>query len=152
MDRSQWSVLTGLIRRVVRDLGPSRRVVFDDALILKMYFWSVAHDRPLSWACDPGSYGGGFRPRRLPSVSPFCRRVKTPRFQQFLQRLHDALTGDGAPAAINFFDGKPLVVGGSSRDPEAPPEVKPATVWAGWTRATSCTPWLRTTARSPPGA
>lgn len=119
MDRSQWSLLGGLIRRVVRDVGPSRRVVFDDALILKMYFWAVAHDRPLCWACDPGSYGGGFRPRAVPSVSQFCRRIKTDHFQRCLQRLHDALTDGGALRGLNFFDGKPLAVGNYSRDPEA---------------------------------
>jgi len=119
MDRSQWSLLRGLIRRVVGRVGPSRRVVFDDPLVLSMYFWAVAHDRPLCWACDRGHYHSGFRPRRLPSVSQFCRRVKTARFQRYLQRLHDTLTDHRALRGLNFFDGKPLAVGNYSRDPDA---------------------------------
>lgn len=119
MDRQQWIILRGLIRRAVREIGPSRRVDFKDELIVAMYRWTVAHDRPLCWACDRDHYHRPFCPRRLPSVSQFCRRVKTERFQRYLQHLHDALTDQRALSAVNFLDGKPLAVGPYSRDLEA---------------------------------
>lgn len=119
MNRQQWIVLRKLIRCAVRAVGPSRRVQFKDELILAMYFWAVAHDRPLCWACDRAHYHSMFRPRCLPSVSRFCRRVKTDRFQHHLQQLHDALTDQRRLRGMNFLDGKPLPVGGYSRDPEA---------------------------------
>lgn len=120
MDRSQWSLLIRLIRRAVREVGPSKRVAFSDELILKMYFWSVMHDRPLCWASDPAHYQcGWFRPRTLPSNSQFCRRVQTPRFQQFLGHIHHAQTHQAAVTSINYADGKPLAVGNFSRDPDA---------------------------------
>ena len=119
MDRQHWILLRKLIEHATRAIGPSRRIRFGDNLIVKMYFWAVGHDRPLSWACDREHYHGWFRPRELPSVSQFCRRIKTPRFQQFLQHIHDATTNDCELKAINFLDGKPLVVGNYTRDPEA---------------------------------
>jgi hypothetical protein len=119
MDRRSWMILGSLIGRAVREVGRSRRVVFSDRLILSMYLWAVAHDRPLCWACDRAHYHGPLRPRRLASVSQFCRRVKTRRFQRYLQHLHDALTRHRALGDMNFFDGKPLAVGNYSRDPEA---------------------------------
>lgn len=119
MDRQQWMILRGLVRRTVKVVGESPRTVFSDQLILAMYFWSVAHDRPLCWACDRANYHSVFRPRQLPSVSQFCRRVKTDRFQRQLQHLHDTLSDQRELGTLNFFDGKPLVVGEYSRDPEA---------------------------------
>lgn len=119
MDRQQWILLRKLIECAVRAVGSSRRVKFTDNLIVKMYFWAVGHDRPLCWACDRENYGNLFRPRKLPSVSQFCRRVKTDLFQEYLQHVHDATTGHRELKDLNFFDGKPLTVGNYSRDPEA---------------------------------
>lgn len=120
MDRQQWIILRQTFQRAVRNAGPLPRVMFSDLLILKMYFWSVLHDRPLGWACDKANYYSSlFRPRQLPSVSQFRRRVKTDVFQRQLQHVHDQLTGDGQLQGLNFFDGKPLEVGNYSRDPQA---------------------------------
>lgn len=119
MDRSTWSVLRPLIRQAVQAIGPSPRVRFSDELILSMYIWAVAHDRPLSWASQRQNYGFFFRPRVLPSNSQFCRRVASPRLQSFLQHLHHATAGREGLGQLNFFDGKPLGVGNYTRDPDA---------------------------------
>ena len=119
MDRNGWRSLQHLIRDAVKSVGRTPKAQHSDVLVLSMLFWSVAHDRPLCWACERTNYGGHFRPRRLPSVSQFCRRVKTDRFQAFLQHIHDALTNESQLAGLNFFDGKPLAVGNYSRDPDA---------------------------------
>lgn len=119
MNRHRWIILRRLIERATRSVGRSKRVRFTDNLIVKMYFWAVAHDRPLSWACHREHYHGPFRPRRLPSISQFCKRVKAEQFQKYLQHIHDATTNDRELKDINFFDGKPLTVGAYTRDPEA---------------------------------
>src|SRR4029078_7979289 len=92
---------------------------FSDALIVAMYLWSVWHDRCLSWACDKRHYGKFFRPRKLPSVSQFTRRVKTPRCQRILQAVHQELAGHVRPTRISYLDGKPLTVGPASKDSQA---------------------------------
>lgn len=54
----------------------SRKMVYSDQQIVKMLLWTIKHDRPLCWACERSSYAGGvYRPKRLPSVSQFCRRA-----------------------------------------------------------------------------
>jgi hypothetical protein len=94
-----------------------------------MYCWAVGHDRPLCWACGRGHYGALFRPRALPSISQFCKRVKDDeRVRLTLQALHDLTCddpggagGDGPVAAghVSCFDGKLLPVAMHSRDPDA---------------------------------
>lgn len=119
MDRGQWSIVYESIKRQARRLPLDTRLVFNDGLIVAMYVWSVAHDRPMCWACDRAHYHALFRPRTLPSVSQFTRRVKSPRVRRILQWVHEDLADAGTPVALQFVDGKPLVVGVASRDPDA---------------------------------
>jgi hypothetical protein len=124
IDRELWQSVTAAVKRAARAVRRAgrrrrRRPVYSDALVVRMYLWSVWHDRPLCWACDRGHYTTLFRPRRLPSVSQFARRVKSPSVADVLARVHDDLAGAAAPAAVTILDGKPLPVGPPSRDPDA---------------------------------
>lgn len=96
-----------------------RRPLFTDAQIAAMCLWSAAHDRPLCWACRRENYSSCFRPRRLPSVSQFCRRVQTPRIQQLLEAVHDQLAGAQRPSPVCYVDGRPFPVGACSKDRDA---------------------------------
>jgi hypothetical protein len=95
------------------------RAVFSDALIVSMYLWSVWHDRCLSWACSRGNYARLFRPKKLPSISQFTRRIKSSRCQWLLQRVHNEMAAVDTPTPISYLDGKPLVVGVASKDCQA---------------------------------
>jgi hypothetical protein len=120
MDTGIWRVLTAAVgsadRRIPRQ---GRRPQYTGALIVKMYLWSVWHNRPLCWACDREHYNTMFRPRQLPSVSQFSRRVKTQRVTQMLQGVNAHLTRSDAPMDLSFLDGKPLPISFCSRDPDA---------------------------------
>src|SRR5262249_51324897 len=75
MDRQLWKALYSAILRADRAVPRiGRRSTYSDRLIVSMYVWSVWHDRPLCWACDRVHYSSLFRPRRLPSISQFCKR------------------------------------------------------------------------------
>lgn len=119
MDRGQWTIVYESIKRHARRLDRDPRMVFNDAQIVAMYLWSVVHDRPMCWACDRSNYNRLFRPRRLPSVSQFTRRVKSARVRRVLQGVHEDLADGNTPVTLQFVDGKPLVVGVASRDPDA---------------------------------
>jgi hypothetical protein len=123
MDHELWATLKAAVNRAIGSFGrPTRRCVYSERLILLMYFWAVWHDRCLSWACDPVHYGSLFRPRRLPSISRFTRRVKTQRFQQLLQIIHDDLATRGTSCPfelLGYVDGKALAVSPVSKDPDA---------------------------------
>lgn len=120
MDRQVWQVLFCSVRSADRRIARvGRRPRFSDQQIVKMYLWSVFHDRPLCWACDRAHYNGSFRPRQVPSVSQFCRRVKTARVVAMLDAVNEYLTRTDAPARLSFYDGKALAVSDYSRDPDA---------------------------------
>lgn len=122
VDDSQliWRIVRDRIQKAARKLPrPRRRPRFSDALIVAMYFWCVWHERPLYWACDRSHYGRLFRPRGLPSVSQFSRRIRTDRCQQILQRVHEDLSRIHLASSISFFDGKPVLVSPVSKDRDA---------------------------------
>src|SRR5512145_2895457 len=131
MDSYTWKRIYREIAVLDRQLERSgRRPVYSDRLIVAMFVWSVAHDRPLCWACQRTSYGSMFRPRRLPSVSQFCRRMPTPRVQRMLEALHQRVARSSSPTDLMFLDARPLVVGACSKDPDA----RPGRVYGGFAR------------------
>lgn len=122
MDRTAWLLLYSTIRRVTQQVNRRcrpQRLRFSDALIVAMFLWAVIHDRTQFWACQRSSYNRCFRPRRLPSVSQFNRRMNEPRILVILQQLHQQLAGSITATALSYLDGKPLIVGVASKDPEA---------------------------------
>lgn len=120
MDRDVWANVVGAVDRALRKLKPGGRTpVFSHRLIALMYLWAAWHDRCLSWACDRAHYGNLFRPRRLPSISRFARRVKGEVVRQVLQSVHDDLAAAGLGRPLGYFDGKPLAVSPVSKDPDA---------------------------------
>jgi hypothetical protein len=120
MDRRIWSIITQVVVSVNRSVPKTgRHPVYSDVLILRMYLWAVWQDRPLCWACDRLHYNLLFRPRRLPSVSQFCRRVRKPRFGQLLEETTGRLSEGPGREGVMFLDGKALPVSESTRDPEA---------------------------------
>lgn len=120
MDREIWCTVLTAIKRAARQVKPSvRSPLYGDWLIVAMYFWACWHDRPQCWACGPDHYGRLFRPRKLPSVSQFNRRLLTPSVQMVLQRVHNDLAKVGLAMPVSFVDGKPLLVSPVSKDPDA---------------------------------
>lgn len=120
MDKEVWRVLCAAVRSADRRVARwGRRPRFTDSHIVKMLLWTVWHDRPLCWACDRRHYNTMFRPSQLPSVSQFCRRVKTDRVRAMLAAVHEYLTRSDAPVGLSFVDGKPLPIAFWSGDRDA---------------------------------
>jgi hypothetical protein len=120
LDQQQWQIVYRSIKRAARGVHwPGRKPVYSATLIVAMYCWAVLHDQCLSWACSRVHYHSLFRPRRLPSISQFTRRIKGDVEAAILQRLNDDLAGRGIPLPLNYLDGKPLLVSNVSKDPDA---------------------------------
>ncbi len=131
MDRQGWQVVYAMIRSVDRAVPRTgRRTVYSDVLIVSMFLWAVGHDRPMCWACQRANYGGMFRPRRLPSVSQFSRRIRSQRCQRILQEVEGRLALADVVTPLCFLDARPLIVGPCSKDREA----KPGRVFGGFAR------------------
>ena len=93
MDSHGWRLVYQTIRKMDRIIPrEGRRKRYSDVLVVGMYLWTVWHDRPMSWACNRDNYTSLFRPRKLPSVSQFCRRVQGSRFQMILQAVYKELS------------------------------------------------------------
>lgn len=122
MSSQWWKAVYRSIRMVNRSIpNEGRRPEFADTLIVAMYLWAVGHDRPLSWAADRTNYTRVFRPRRLPSRSQFCRRIKTARCQRLLDEANARLVGveeDPLPP-VRLLDGRAFPVGRYTTDADA---------------------------------
>lgn len=120
MDREIWTRVMAAVRSADRQVPRcGRKCTYSDRKIVKMVLWATWHDRPMRWACDRSHYNTLCRIGQLPSESQFCRRRKKPRIQEMLRCANRYLADKGIPSKITFLDGKPLPVGGFSRDPDA---------------------------------
>jgi hypothetical protein len=122
MDREIWRTVVRAVDRACRAVkDPGRRPLYSNNLVAKLYLWSVWRNLSLSKACDPqrDQFNSLFRPRTLPSVSQFTRRVKSDVLQEVLGHVHRQLLSCGVASDGGYFDGKPMVVSPVSKDPDA---------------------------------
>jgi hypothetical protein len=118
MERELWTRLGSIVVSACQRISHPK-VLFGDRWILLVYFWAVIHDRPTSWACEAKNWPTDLRPVRLPSQSTMSRRLRSPHVQWALALVEEELRGDANVGILKFIDGKPLPVGGDSKDPDA---------------------------------
>ncbi|MEM1423927.1 MAG: transposase [Planctomycetota bacterium] len=120
MDHEIWKVLSDAVRSADRSVPRTGRAKsYSDRQIVRMYLWAVWHDRPMCWACSRDAYSSRFRPRVLPSVSQFSRRLRSTRVGAMIERVGARLADRGGRTRLAFLDGKALPVSESSADPDA---------------------------------
>jgi hypothetical protein len=119
MDREIWTTLRTSVKRVCKTMKVKRRLQFSYAEMLLMYFWCVWQNHALNWGCNRIHYGDLFRPRKLPSISQFRRRVSEDVFQSLLQKIHLEMARPGVSSRVKYLDGKPMLVSPVSKDPDA---------------------------------
>jgi hypothetical protein len=123
MEREYWSELTRAIVRVDRHWKDSARLKHRTSLIVRVHLWSVLHDRPMSWACDPRNWNDRDCPDDLPDQSTLSRRTRKKHrvmFESFLGAVAQRLSPQGPGAALlKQMDGKALTVAAHSTDPDA---------------------------------
>ena len=122
MERERWYRLYRLAVELSRGWRDGH--VYHAAFIVGVYLWAAVHDRPVVWACEPINWPPEMKIGKLPSQATMSRRLRSQAVRDLLVLLEDGLrrlTTDSAAAAAEplVIDGKPLVVGGYSKDPEA---------------------------------
>lgn len=118
MDGRVWSELY----RVVTEVGKThdrKRKQYSDARIALVFLWSVLHDRPRCWACDPENWPESERWRALPSRRTLGRRLRTVGVQLLIEQAQSHLRDRLPSSPLKLLDAKPLPVGGCSKDRDA---------------------------------
>jgi Transposase DDE domain len=119
MERELWPLLYRELRACANDFS-QKYVQMQPWVLVACSLWAILHDRPAQWACDSENWGTTrLRPWRLPSPSAISRRAYEIAAGFLWRALEERLRGRQEPALIAFLDGKPLPVGGYSKDPDA---------------------------------
>jgi hypothetical protein len=119
MDLQLWAELSSAISDVQQQLKPRPRDVHSTAHVVRVHLWSVLHDRPTCWACEPGNWSKSTCPADLPDQSTMSRRMKRDDFESFMVRMSKRLNGHGKQRLMKIVDGKPLELSHNSKDPDA---------------------------------
>lgn len=119
MERELWPPLYHLLRDVAKDFH-QKYVQYQPWVLVAVMLWAALHDRPVSWACQRRHWSTTtLQPHRLPSPSTLSRRLDSVGVGLLWRALEQRLRDRGQPALVAFVDGKPLPVGGCSKDQDA---------------------------------
>lgn len=126
MEGELWETVYRLVREEASRRPRTKRVVYGDAWVLAVFFWAAVHDRPVRWACRAQNWPEHRRRQGLPCEGTMSVRLRTLPVLQLLAAVLDRLAaladGRGDPHALSLLrvvDGKPLPVGGHSKDRDA---------------------------------
>jgi Transposase DDE domain len=118
MEHQLWKTIVTILATL--DKRPrSTAFDFSDEDIVKVYYWSVIHDRPVDWACVRQHWPIHLRKRPLPSQSTMSRRLRSPSVVALLNALERRVLAPKKPGLFWMIDGKPLPIGGCSTDRQA---------------------------------
>jgi len=121
MERELWPVLYRTVRAVARDFHQKYVQIPGWVLVLTM-LWAALHERSVTWACKRANWTTTrLRPTRLPSDATMSRRIDRVAIGLLWRAIEQRLREQSAeyPALVAFLDGKPLPVGGATKDPDA---------------------------------
>jgi hypothetical protein len=120
MERELWPVLYRTVRAVAGDFV-QKYVQIPGWVILLTVLWAALHDRPVSWACDPDNWKSTrLRLPRVPSPATMSRRADSVGLGLLWRAVQERLRLANLPASwLSFLDGKPLPVGGCTKDRDA---------------------------------
>jgi hypothetical protein len=117
MERELWTALCHVAARLHNQFA---RSTYGDDVICAVYWWAVIHDRPVRWACDASNWPCSSRRLVLPSQPTMSRRLRSASVEQLFLDVEQSLaTVCLAARCILSIDGKPLPIGGGSRDADA---------------------------------
>lgn len=119
MEHELWPTLFRYVRRTAQEVR-QKYVQIQPWIIVATMLWAALHDRPVCWACRPANWSTTrLRPIKIPSEPTMSRRVDSVATGVFWKHLEQHLRQSNDPRLLAFIDGKPLPVGGNSKDPDA---------------------------------
>ena len=119
MERQLWKAIVSLLEELDKSRA-RRKGGFADRRIVAVYYWSVLHDRPISWAVQRRNWPIELRRWALPSNTTMSRRLRSKSVRCLLEALeHSVVRKPESGTLVWLIDGKPLPIGGASKDGQA---------------------------------
>lgn len=118
MEHQLWKSIVALLATLDKPRTPTCFDFTDDDIV-KVYYWSVLCDRPTSWACRKEHWPIHLRKRPLPSAATMSRRLRSPSVVALLDALERRVVAPKQPGLFWMIDGKPMTIGGCSKDRQA---------------------------------
>lgn len=118
MEGQLWKAIVMVLSEVCKRRKRANQR-FSDEEIVRVYYWAVIHDRPISWACQARNWPLHNRRKALPSDTTMSRRQRNPQVVRLLDALEQRVTKPVGVGLYWMIDGKPLVIGGCSKDRQA---------------------------------
>lgn len=118
MEHQLWKSIVALLLSLDKN-RKSTRFDFSDVDIVKVYYWAVISDRPTVWACRLINWPLHLRKRPLPSPATMSKRLRSPSVVALLDALEHRVVAPKEPGLFWIIDGKPLPIGGCSKDRQA---------------------------------
>ena len=118
MELKLWTMIVKVVDRICK-ARRSMHFRFSDASFLKVWFWSVIHDRPVSWATHRDNWPVHLRRHSLPTSSTMSRRLRTASIVASLELLEQHVIAPQGDSLYWMIDGKSLMIGGCSKDRQA---------------------------------
>jgi hypothetical protein len=128
----EGQLLSWMYQRLVKSSSgiPRPDETFSDGLVALIFLYACLSDRSPRWACDKANWPLWARRVEFPSYSQLMKRIKAAPVAQLIETVDAELRGALPSGLDKVFDGKPLTVGGFSKDPDA----KRGHVPRGWAK------------------
>lgn len=117
MEHQLWQAILAVLTSLRK--APKAAFAFSDEDIVKVYYWSVIHDRPVRWACQPRHWPLYRRRQPLPSEPTMSRRLRCPSVRALLDAVEQRVIAPQRSGLFWMIDGKPLAISGCSKDRQA---------------------------------
>lgn len=119
MERQLWKVIVAVLEEL--DQSRARKEGgFTDRRIVAVYYWGVVHDRPVCWSVQRRNWPIELRRWPLPSNTTMSRRLCSKSVRRLLESLEQrVLRKPESGSLVWLIDGKPLPIGGASKDHQA---------------------------------
>ena len=118
MEAELWKQIYKLVTKIANG-KTTKGVIYTDTEIVSTYMWAVINDRPVYWACKKSSWPIYYRRRLLPNPSTMTRRLRTLQIQKLLSKTECHLVNLFPRSICRWIDGKPLPIGGCSKDKQS---------------------------------
>jgi len=120
MEAQMWRSLYSIVREVAADRPRGGRR-FSDAVIVLTLLWAAFNNRPILWATARRNWPLWTQRwlRRVPTPTTMSRRLRRDSVRVFLDAVLEHAQARLPSGLCVVIDGKPLVIGGGSKDRQA---------------------------------